>query len=418
MRREWEKLDNAAKIYPSTQIKTDTHVFRYCCELYDDIDQDILQAALEDTLELYDIFQVTLKRGVFWYYLEDSDIIPIVREEHSHVCAKLSDNYEKSLLLEVTYFGKRINLEMFHVLTDGTGAMNFLRTLVIKYLSIKMEVDEATLDYDASQNQMLDDSYGKYYSGSKDWKREKAKAACQITGAKYSDNRLRAITGRMSTAKVLEKAHEYGSTLTVYLAACLTYAIGDVLNVREKKKPLILNLPVNLRKYFPSESIRNFFATLFIPYNLTGNGETLDNITAAIKDQLEKNVTEENLAKILDGLSAAENNPIAKIVPLRIKDFFLRRFYIRNLKNYTATCSNVGIFNIPEIYKDHIRSFDVMIGTSKLHMCICSYLDTLSITFTTPFRSSDVERQFFRLLTFAGIEVEIIANEPSNQEVS
>ena len=418
MRRDWEKLDNAAKIYPSTQIKTDTHVFRFCCELYEDIDRDALQMALEDTIEIFDIFQVTLKRGVFWYYLENSDLMPQVRQEHSGICAKLSDKNEKSLLLDVTYFKKRINLEMFHVLTDGTGAMNFLRTLIAKYLSLKLEIEEPPLDYDASHTQMLDDSYDRYYSGSKSWKREKAKPASQLLGLKYSANGLRVITGRLSTKSVLEKAHENNSTLTVYLASCLTRAICEVLTTREKKKPLILNIPVNLRKYFPSESVRNFFATLYIPYEHTGNGTDFDEITEAIRSGLGSNVTEENLAKILNGLSAAENNAFAKIVPLPIKDFFLRRFYKKNLKNYTATISNVGIFHMPEVFDDHIRSFDVMIGTSKLHVCICSYGDSLSISFTSPFHSSDVERSFFRTFSFSGIDVEIVANDPDNQEDS
>ena len=407
MRRDWEKLDNAAKIYPSTQIKTDTHVFRFSCELYEDIDKDILQLALDETIEIFDLYRVILKRGIFWYYLEKSEIMPKVAEEHTAICSKLSDTNDGSLMVEVTYYRKRINLEMFHVLTDGSGGMSFLRTLVCKYLSLRLNIDEPPLDYDASRSQMQDDSFDRYYSGSKNWKRDKAKPACQLAGLKYTENRLRVITGHMSTKGVLEKAHEHGATLTVYLAACLAYAISDVLSVREKKKLLTLCIPVNLRRYFPSESIRNFFATLYIPCLLSLGNEEFEHFIATIRNGLAEKVTEENLTKILNGLSAAENNLFAKIVPLRIKDVFLRLFYKRNLKNYTATISNVGVFQMPEEFQGHIRAFNVTAGTSKMHVCICSYLDKLSISFSTPFLSTEVERRFFRIFSFADLDVEL-----------
>ena len=418
MRRNWEKLDNAAKIYPSTQIKTDTHVFRLSCELLEDIDKDILQQALEETLDIFDLYRVVLKRGFFWYYLDSSNIVPRVSEEHASVCAKLYDNDEKSLLLEVTYYKKRINLEMFHVLSDGIGAVNFLRTLVCKYLSKKLAVEEPLLDFDASRTQMQEYSFDKYYSGSKSWKREKHKPAGQINGIKYSQNRMRVITGRMSTKSVLEKAREHKCTLTVYLSACLVLSLAEVLSVREKKKPVTLCIPVNLRRYFPSESIRNFFATLYVPYFFPSNGIDFDEIVKVIRSGLDESLTEERLTANLNSLAAAENNLFAKIVPLRIKDISLRRLYVNNLKNYTATVSNMGTIHMPEVFRDKVRSFDVTIGTSKMHVCICTYLDNLSISFSTPFQSSDIERTFFRIFSFAGIDVEITANNPDGQEDS
>ena len=418
MRRDWEKLDNAAKIYPSTQIKSDTHVFRFSCELNEDIEPDILQHALLDTIEIFDLYQVILKRGVFWYYLESSDKIPMVSEEYSTVCGKLYDIDKKTLLLEVTYFHRRINLEMSHILTDGTGGINFIRTLVCKYLSMKLGIDEPALDYNASRTQMKDDSFNRYYSGSKSLKRSRNKPSCQLSGPKFADNRLRVITGHMSSKSILDIAHEHGCTMTVYLSSCLVQAIADVLPVREKKKPVTLCVPVNLRKYFPSESIRNFFATLYIPYVFSSGDTAFDGIVSAINEKLKENLTEENLVRILDGLSAAENNFIAKIVPLRIKDFSLRRIYKRNLKNYTATLSNVGIITMPDVFRNYIHSFNVTIGTSKMHICVCTYSDKLSISFSTPFRSSEIERRFFSILTNAGVEVEITANDAEGQEDS
>ena len=128
MKSEWNKLDNAAKIFPAAQSKKDTQVFRFSCELYKTVNKDLLQKATEDTLEEFDIFKSILRRGLFWYYLEESDIKPIVREEYKIPCSLIYQRNNHKLLFEVTYYRNRINLEVFHVLTDGTGAMNFLKT--------------------------------------------------------------------------------------------------------------------------------------------------------------------------------------------------------------------------------------------------------------------------------------------------
>ena len=112
---KWSRLDNAAKIYPSASKNTNTQVFRFSCELYEDIDEKILQEALNDTITVFPAFQYVLKRGLFWYYLEDTKIKPIVREEHKTPCRRIYKKGVRSLLYEVTYYHSTINFEVFHV---------------------------------------------------------------------------------------------------------------------------------------------------------------------------------------------------------------------------------------------------------------------------------------------------------------
>ncbi|MDR1117103.1 MAG: hypothetical protein LBL09_02510 [Oscillospiraceae bacterium] len=418
MNNDWKKLDNAAKIFPSSIHHTDTHVFRFVCELNEPVDAEVLQSAFEATLDEFDSYNVILKRGVFWYYLEPADLSPEVYMESSKICAGIYNKQEKNLLLSVTYFKCRINLEIFHVLTDGTGALNFLRMLITKYLSKKHKIDEPPLDFDASKTQMQDDSFLKYYSGESLFrmKAKKLRPAAQLQGFRYWEERLRVITGTMRTSDVLRLAHEHNTTLTIYLCACLYTAIANVMSTRDRKKPVVLCVPVNLRKYFPSESVRNFFATTYVPYNFSQRDGSFSDIVASVSNAFKDNLTEENLGFILNNYSAAENNIIAKIAPLKIKDAYLRRAYMKNIKNSTATLSNVGVVKMPPELEKYIRSFDVLSATEKLHVCLCSYNDTLSISFTTPFRSSDVERNFFRIFTGAGVRVEIASNDLDEQE--
>ena len=130
MRREssapWSRLDNAAKIFPSTVEGADTRVFRF--------DPYVLQSAAENAAASYPNFNVIMKKGLFWYYLESCDLKPQVSEESLPVCAAIYEDDVRSLLYRITYYGKRINLEVFHVLADGTGALMFLKTIVYRYI--------------------------------------------------------------------------------------------------------------------------------------------------------------------------------------------------------------------------------------------------------------------------------------------
>ena len=163
MERHWDRLDNAAKIFPASTSDRDTKVFRFACELYENVECDVLQKALDKTVIQFPNFCVVMKKGAFWYYLERSEIRPVVREEYKRPCGKIYDRDVKKLLFEVTYFNKRINLEVYHTLTDGTGALQFLKTLVVNYITLKHKEEFKNvvpeIDYDASIFQKRSDSF-------------------------------------------------------------------------------------------------------------------------------------------------------------------------------------------------------------------------------------------------------------------
>ena len=87
----WRKLDNAALAFPLVTGKNDTRVFRFYCELKENVKPELLQAALEKTMEKYPLFQMVLRKGLFWFYLEHRDIRPIVKEEKKPPCSRLKD---------------------------------------------------------------------------------------------------------------------------------------------------------------------------------------------------------------------------------------------------------------------------------------------------------------------------------------
>ncbi|MEG1887178.1 MAG: hypothetical protein RR177_03540 [Oscillospiraceae bacterium] len=410
MKNGWKRLDNAAKIFPTASYKSDSQVFRFSCELYKKIDMEILQTALDETIQVFDIYRYVMRRGLFWYYLESSDIEPIVEEEHKKIFADIYDCNHKNLLFSVSFFECRVNLETYHVLSDGTGAMNFLKLLMNKYLSMKKNLPEPSLDYDASQTQMQDDSFLKYYRGSKNKDYVKPQVSLQIKGPKYLDDKIKVITGCISTPAILAKSREHGVTATAYLAACMMCAIAENSSVSAKKKPIILCVPVNLRKHFPSQSARNFFGTVTINYDFSKEPADFESIVQEINIQLRKKLTTESLSQNMDGYSALEHNIVAKIVPLFLKNIILKYAYRISMKMSTGTISNIGVVTMPREFDDDIRQFEVSSSTTRIQTCICSYNDAMTISFTSPFISTDIQRSFFRHLQKDGFNVEITAN--------
>lgn len=410
---EWTKLDNAAKIFPPNTNEKDTKVFRFVCELREEVDKEVLQQALDQTLPLFPMYQTVLRRGMFWYYMETTDTKPEVKEESKLPCNTLYRHNRKNLLYEVTYYKKRINLEMYHAITDGTGALCFLKTLLYFYITLKYREDFKelpTLDYDASFTQKTEDSYLKYYSGDKTLDKVKLTKAYRIAGRRSLDNRLKVIEGTMSVKEVLELAHRYDTTMTIYLTALFLKAIYQDMPARGRKLPVVLSVPVNLRAYFPSVTARNFFATINIKYHFGKSSDKLEDIIRDVKASFERELTTEKLQTHLNRLSALEHNAFMRVVPLTLKDYVLRFATYLSDRGITATLSNVGKITTTKELAPYIRLFDCFTSARRPQICMCSFGDTLVISFTSPFVGTDIQKNFFRILTEEGVAITVASN--------
>lgn len=413
----WSRLDNAAKIFPPTSSSRDTKVFRFACELYEEIDPEILQLALNHTLEVFPFYRSVLKKGMFWYYFETSRKIPKISEEATPLCSQIYNGDKKDLLFRVTYYKKRINLEVYHALSDGTGALHFLKTLVSYYIFEKYQEElhtkEAIIDYDASAMQKNDDSFLKYYS--KEKKRgqtQKNQIAYHVHGERFSENRIGVIEGLLSSKALMEKAHEYHVTVTVLLASILICSIKNGMSVREQEKPVVITLPVNLRNFFPSESARNFFGVINVPYLFHNQSDALEDVIRSVHQSFTKQLNTEHLQDNMNRLSRLEHNMAAKIVPLFFKNICLKTANFLSEREITAAFSNIGKITMPEEIASYIRLFDVFVSTKKIQTCVCSYQDHFMISFTSPFLNTDIQKNFFRTLVKMGLEVTITAGLP------
>lgn len=415
---EWTKLDNASKLFPSIANIKDTKVFRVSCELYKNIDPISLQNALDLTMESFPFYKSVLRKGAFWYYFETSNIQPIVEKESKSICTPIYLKDRRNLLFRVSYFSNRINLEIFHALSDGAGALWFLETLLYHYLILKygnsLEGNIPNLDYKASISQKMSDSFKKNFhrdikKGIKN--RTKKIKAYQIKGTRLDEKRMKVIEGSMSVKEILNISHEYETTLTVFLTSLFLYSIYKDMPVSKRNLPVVLSVPINLRKYYDSATARNFFSTMNVSYNFDKSSSDIKEIIGVVDSIFNENLTKEEIDLKLFKFMSLESNSFARLVPLPLKDLSLKIADRINDRGITTSISNIGRINVPAEIKEYIRQFSISVSAKRPKITLCSFEDRLVITFTSPFKETDIQRTFFQFLSNNGLEIEISSND-------
>lgn len=412
-RKKWRTLENTAKIFPATSGKKDERVFRMSCQLKEEVNPEKLQRALDLCIEDFSLFLCVLRCGVFWNYLEETELRPKVREEYKPPCSQLYFRDQKNLLFEVTYYKYRINFETYHALTDGTGALQFLKSLVYYYLieaypeEVKGPVSQ--IQADATAEEMAEDSFDKYYSAQGSQEDIPKYKAHQLRYHRLEYGQLRLVEGIFPTSMLLERARNFGTTATVFLTAVLLCAIAKDMSPRQKKRPVALMIPVNLRSYFPSDSARNFFGWIDIGYDFANQSDKLEDVIAFTSDFFKKELTPGRIAARMNALMKMEKNPFMRILPLPVKLWGMQVGAALSTSADTAIFSNIGRITMPDECVPYIDWFDFYTSTPKIELCMCSWQDKMSVSFTSAYANSRIERNFFRMLAEYEIPVEIIA---------
>jgi len=406
-RVSWRKLDNAALLFSAASNEKDPRVFRFYCEMKEKVRGGKLQIALERTVEKYPLFLSVMRKGLFWHYLEHSDLKAEIRQEYKDPCAPLYVRDKKNLLFEVTYYKNRINVEIFHALTDGTGATEFLRELVKQYL-LACYREEGLSDVllgnpDVTVQDHEDDSFSKYYTKERRGKKKQKPKAFQLRKRTRVYGRLQIAERTLSVKELLTLARELNVSMSVLVTTVYIWAIYQEMSRLQEKKPVILMVPVNLRKFFTSDSMLNFFAWIE-PGFLFGQAEvSFEAVLKQVKKEFETNLTKEKMTSHINELIALEKHPVLKFFPLEIKNWGISTGARQAENNVTAIYSNMGVIQMPPEYVPYIERFGVYTSTPKMELCMCSFEDTVSLGFTARFDTTNIQRNFYRKLEELGV---------------
>lgn len=412
MSRSWRRLDNAAKIFPPTSTRGDPRVFRFACELNEPIAADLLQRALDQAIERFPLYRVVMKKGLFWYYLESSALVPKVKAEHRSPCSPLYHANARSLLFAVSYYRCRINLEIYHVLSDGTGALSFLRAIVLYYLAAAHpnELGSLHIDIESAPEYADANSFDRYYEKTPLLSDIKLAQAYQLRGEKLPNHQMGVVEGVTSVKTLLAKSREMGVTLTELLTAQLMCSIHDSMPLRMEKLPVTVSIPVNLRQFFPSQSLLNFFSIINVSHCFATDGRTLEEVAAHVHTVFEQELQIDRLKKHMNRYSELEHIVPLRSLPLPLKILAMRYAAMMADRGVTAVLSNVGVVHMPPETASYIRLFDVFTSARKMQLCLCSYGDSLMLSSSCRLASVQVQRHFFRALSEWGASVAISTN--------
>ena len=413
---KWDKLDNTANLFPVIAGESMTNVYRISVVLKEQVNPEKLQEALDIILPKFDGFNLRLRQGVFWYYFEENGKkAPRVRKEDNYPCRFIVQNKNRSYMFRVTYYNCRINLEVFHVLTDGMGGINFLKELTYQYLRlVHPELKQKVKDELSSETSLnREDSFLKNYkkSHAKGYKSEKAHL---IKGEKLKKGEFGVMHGYMSVSKLKEVSHKYGVSINEFLVAAVTYSIyTEDMHAMPGKRPIRIAGPVNLRPYFKSITTKNFFVMGSAECAPQKEEETFEEVLRIVKESLRGQISKEHLEELFSYNVSNEKHLIARAVPLFLKNIAMKYVYTISALANTMTVSNIGNIKVGEEYASYIEDFHAFISVSKgqdLKGTICSYKDTLVFTFSSILQDVSVQRGFFRLLQKEGIDIRIESN--------
>jgi len=416
---QWYRLDNAAKIFPTISRIENSAAYRLAVTLTEEIDPDFLQEAVDQTLTRYPTLAVWLRRGYFWYFFENNENQLLIEKESRTPCGHIDPIFNNGYLMKVFYYGKRISVETHHSLSDGSGAIEFIKTLTYTYLKRSGKDvdpgDEILLPNEIPSRYEMEDSFHKYYQPC-ERQAKKEEDAFMIQGTVFKPFGNHVDTGVVDVQEIRKIAKDHGVTITTFLVARLIRSIyEESMQYGLYKEPIKIAVPVNLRSIFPSKTLRNFFSVVHVVVRPDDSMEFKDILQSVQRQLIEKTKKDSLYPKIADHVES-ERFFLSRFIPLGLKNMILRFAYRRyGTKVKTATISNLGQINFPDSVSKWLDRMEFVFYPSTgspLNLGICSVNGKMSISISRCIVEPGITKKFFRsLVKEDGVHVKLYSNE-------
>ncbi len=417
----WMKLDNAAKIYPAAKRRNWNNTFRLSATLNEPINRDILRVALDTTIHRFPSIAAKLRRGTFWYYLEELSRAPEIEDERHSPLMHMPIEDIRKCALRVLVYNNRIAIEFYHALTDGNGGLIFLKSLIAEYLErrygISVPVTDGVLDRNEDPSpEELEDSFLK--NSGEVTKSRSEPNSYRLSGIPEKDGFINLTTFLIDSDELRARAKSHGVTVTAFLASALICAISEIQDrqfPRHAQKPVKILLPVDLRKIYGSKTLRNF--SLYITPGIDprmGKWE-FDEVCKSIHHQMGFGITKKEMTARMTKNVNSEKAFILRIMPLFVKNIAMKMVY--NAVGEKKACldmSNLGIVTLPDVMKEYVKRFDFIIGPlpeTPYNCAVVTYNGTVNISFVRNVRKPELELAFYEQLRALGVHVKVESNQ-------
>ncbi len=420
MQKNWYRLDTAALIFPAIARRDWSNGFRLSATLTEDVDPALLQKAAEEMRARFPSFFVGLRKGFFWYYLEESPPVT-VQPDFAYPLTFMSRRELRRSCLRILYYKNRIAAEFFHALTDGHGGSVFLCSLTARYLELRYGLDVPKDDTvrslaETPEPEELEDSFLKHAAPAAASRRE-AKSY-HLRGTREGGGYRHLTTGVVDTKALLALAHRYGVSVTAFLAAVMAQSIIGMQDLKRRKKrqrPVKITIPVDLRRLFGSRTLRNFSLVLNIGADPRFGDYTLEELCRLVWHRLSAEATRQNMAGMIAANVLPQQLTALRLAPLFLKDLVMDMVYRQSGEGGGSLCiSNLGRVELPEAMAGPVRRLEFIIGPQRTYPNNCSVVsfgERTCINMIRNIRESELERRFFSTLVELGLAVDIETND-------
>lgn len=423
LEKGWLKLDNAAKLFPAIISKDLTSVFRITASLKEPVNYSFIREAVGITSKRFPYFSVSLGSGFFWHFLEFTDQPPRIQADEKIPCAAFAVKRKNEPLYRVIVKGKKISVEFIHILTDGGGALEYLKSLLYTYLTLRgshiSSPGEIIIPGTPVSDEEFEDGYIRYF--------RKLPPPSKLVKAwhlpfKLNDRpRLRVLRAEVRTDEIIELSRKLKVSVTEYFVAVYQFALQKIFisstskKKKKIKKVLRIEVPVNMRKKFPSRTMRNFSLFVLPEIDIRLGTYTFEEILHSVHHQLQISADIKQISRFLSSNVSYEKLIFIRILPLFIKKIAMAAVY-RGLasKRFSGLVTNLGKVTLPEEMNEMVDSFELIPPPQNLKVKVgsglVSYKDKLRICFSNITQSNELERHILKHLSDAGIHVKILNN--------
>jgi NRPS condensation-like uncharacterized protein len=418
----WLKLDNAAKLFPAIMSAELTSVFRITVFLKKPIKFSAIKEAVEISSRRFPYFSVSLGSGLFWHYLEYNHQIPRILTEEKIPCTAFAAKRKNEPLYRILVKENRISVEFIHILTDGGGAFEYLKSLLYTYFRLNgnniPSDEEIILPESPISEEEIEDGYKRFF-------RRKIPPPGKLTKAWHlpflldGKPRLKIIRSQIALDKLLEVARSYGVSVTEYMVSVYLFTLQMIYleeKVKKQKRGVLrIEVPVNLRKKFPSKTMRNFSLFVLPEIDLRLGVYSFDEILNIVKYQLQTGADVKQITRFLSQNVGHEKSPFVRLLPLFIKSMAISAVYKRLGSNQcSGILTNLGRVKLPEEMENLIDTFEVVPTPPNTHVKIScamvTFKNQLRLDFGNISRSTSFEMHFLKYLTESGIPVKVLNN--------
>ncbi|MDA3940053.1 MAG: hypothetical protein PF693_12235 [Spirochaetia bacterium] len=409
----WYRLDNTGKAYPLIRSNQQTTLFRLTAILTEQVNPARVKEALKKILPRFPYFQVVLKPGVFWYYFEKTNRLTPIQKDNHYPCTQYEKRWAVSPI-HIYYKDNRLSLEVTHALSDGYGGMVFLKALLNSYFGENPNIENEYNLLKTPGEEEWEDAFNKYFDPSAPLPKKRS-TAFHLPFPRIPPGIYYSTTGIIPLKDILTRAKADGGSLTQWLTAKYMAVLTEMIQDNNwKPAPVVINVPLDLRRLYPSKTLRNFFISLTPTIDSHVGHFSFSEILSHVKNFMSLQIDRRYIGQQFKRNINLERAMSIRLVPLFVKRiFFPFFFYHLGERSYSSGFSNLGSFNLPPGTAEKVKEVHILVPPSQgtlIKVGCISYGSQLFITFGSLTENREVEQRFFSQLRKEGIPVRIEVN--------